>query len=601
MSTNCKINLNKDIKYNEHSKTYHITKIVEKLKLNDKTHIYISSLLGQNKLGKKKPNEIPFLKNNIPEYNFVVSMNEILCNKLKSYKKSDSERKKELKRLIDELKNFEEKMETSKDYNENKIINELKKLINKIEQFYLKTRRKKNSTRDDFYRQLEKLYKCQKNNTSKYAKRLRKLLLNKKLSYSNFGQIFSPRSKKRKKEVENFLGIESNNEITNKFKEIENFYKNSKKKTNKNNFEKLKKEYNKFFNKKYPENYLQINNTKTQVKRQEQSKTANISNEKSNNSLKKNWNNGQETSKKRKEITNLLQVNQKTPEINQSDINNLIKKLNNIIKNGRMLSQSKQSPEKKDIRNKFLDELKKQVTKLENNNRNIFRIVMSDINNLIEDYKSKRGYKWTNKKISNEMKEVTSLLSKYVKANTLLQTRKEKKEEERINKLIATLNNYIRTSRITIKPREQGQKKKNARNELLKYLQIQVNLLKKYQNFELENANIRSDSIIEEIKSLFNKYKNTRTWVNSPNVYKQEGIINGLLYGNPEHGNCNYHDGIYKCICNEGWEGFNCNERSTNQSGGNKYVNIKGAGRRKIRYYKNGKKYVIVKGRKISL
>ena len=36
-------------------------------------------------------------------------------------------------------------------------------------------------------------------------------------------------------------------------------------------------------------------------------------------------------------------------------------------------------------------------------------------------------------------------------------------------------------------------------------------------------------------------------------------------------------------------------------TGGSQYINIPKIGKRKVRYYKNGKPYVLVKGRKVKI
>ena len=46
---------------------------------------------------------------------------------------------------------------------------------------------------------------------------------------------------------------------------------------------------------------------------------------------------------------------------------------------------------------------------------------------------------------------------------------------------------------------------------------------------------------------------------------------------------------------------FSIKNNTEEVSGGGKYVYVKNHGRRKIRYFKNGKKYIILKGKKKSI
>ena len=80
---------------------------------------------------------------------------------------------------------------------------------------------------------------------------------------------------------------------------------------------------------------------------------------------------------------------------------------------------------------------------------------------------------------------------------------------------------------------------------------------------------------MKKIQELFKKYntKKGSKWTNGPKITTKRKNVNNLLQQiNP-----------------------------VQTVGGSKYVNIKGVGKRKLRYFTNGKKYVLVKGKKVSI
>ena len=156
---------------------------------------------------------------------FVLEMIEILKKKLNNTK--NESRKDILNKLIYKSNEIEKAINEGTSYS-------LEALINEIEKFYLKTTYVSNGTRKSFYEKVYQYYN-KKNNNEKYKIQLRKILLNKKLSYTPIGQIFNPASKRRRTEINSFL--EEPNEILNKFNKITTFYKESKKPANQNIFE----------------------------------------------------------------------------------------------------------------------------------------------------------------------------------------------------------------------------------------------------------------------------------------------------------------------------------------------------------------------------
>ena len=373
----CKSNIKK-IKYNE------AKQIVKNLNLSEKTVDLIANSMMNNKNIY-----------NLPELNFVVNMLSNLKKKLVYTR--NPKRKSELQTLIKKLNELKNQMINGNQMNKNR----LKGIINEIEKFYLGTRRKKNSTRDYFYQQLELLYKCQENNDSIFAKRLRKLLLNKKLSYSNIGQIFSPRSKNRKTQVMNFL--QKNNgeilEMINNNGKIQNFYSNSKKnKKNKKLYENFKKSYKNFINKK---------------------------GEKSNAELKKKAEQAQQANQSKQQIQQPKQeeenysLQSKEEENEEKKINQLISALNAFNKSAKIRGLTFQGliSNKKKVRKELRDKLKEQVEllkkiKIGNQNENeTLNKTMKKIQELFKKYNTKKGSKWTNgPKITTKRKNVNNLL-----------------------------------------------------------------------------------------------------------------------------------------------------------------------------------------------
>ena len=373
----CKSNIKKK-KYNK------AKQIVKNLNLSEKTVDLIANSMMNNKNIY-----------NLPELNFVVNMLSNLKKKLVYTR--NPKRKSELQTLIKKLNELKNQMINGNQMNKNR----LKGIINEIEKFYLGTRRKKNSTRDYFYQQLELLYKCQENNDSIFAKRLRKLLLNKKLSYSNIGQIFSPRSKNRKTQVMNFL--QKNNgeilEMINNNGKIQNFYSNSKKnKKNKKLYENFKKSYKNFINKK---------------------------GEKSNAELKKKAEQAQQANQSKQQIQQPKQeeenysLQSKEEENEEKKINQLISALNAFNKSAKIRGLTLQglTSNKKKVRKELRDKLKEQVEllkkiKIGNQNENeTLNKTMKKIQELFKKYNTKKGSKWTNgPKITTKRKNVNNLL-----------------------------------------------------------------------------------------------------------------------------------------------------------------------------------------------
>ena len=372
----CKSNIKK-IKYNE------AKQIVKNLNLSEKTVDLIANSMMNNKNIY-----------NLPELNFVVNMLSNLKKKLVYTR--NPKRKSELQTLIKKLNELKNQMINGNQMNKNR----LKGIINEIEKFYLGTRRKKNSTRDYFYQQLELLYKCQENNDSIFAKRLRKLLLNKKLSYSNIGQIFSPRSKNRKTQVMNFL--QKNNgeilEMINNNGKIQNFYSNSKNNNNNKLYENFKKSYKNFINKK---------------------------GEKSNAELKKKAEQAQQANQSKQQIQQPKQeeenysLQSKEEENEEKKINQLISALNAFNKSAKIRGLTFQGliSNKKKVRKELRDKLKEQVEllkkiKIGNQNENeTLNKTMKKIQELFKKYNTKKGSKWTNgPNITTKRKNVNNLL-----------------------------------------------------------------------------------------------------------------------------------------------------------------------------------------------
>lgn len=373
------------IEKNNHSSR--TKEIVKNLNLSAETANLIAILISNQNIS------------NLPELNFVVNMLSNLNKKL-GYT-GNQKRKSELISIIeklDELKNQminenkknkdEPKNKKNKDELKNKKNKDkLKEIINEIEKFYLGTRRKKNSTRDYFYEQLELLYKCQENNKSIFAKRLRKLLLNKKLSYSNMGQIFSPRSKNRKGKVINFL--QKNNgkilDMTNNNGEIQKFYKNSKKNNNKKLYKKFKENYNEFSRKEEEKRKVELEKAR----------------------------------QKREGIEEKYPLQSGEEKKEEKKIKELISALNAFIETAKIKGISLQGSNKKRFRKELRDNLKKQVELLQKYINGTYEQnetpdkTIEKIQELFKNYNEKKKVsKWTNgNNTTNKRKKVENLLT----------------------------------------------------------------------------------------------------------------------------------------------------------------------------------------------
>jgi len=404
----CKSNIKK-IKYNE------AKQIVKNLNLSEKTVDLIANSMMNNKNIY-----------NLPELNFVVNMLSNLKKKL-GYTRNTPRtgqrqtqvhpngisRKEQLEKLIRELDELKKQMINGNKMNKNK----LKGLIDKIEKFYLGTRRKKNSTRDYFYQQLELLYKCQENNEGKFAKQLRKLLLNKKLAYSNIGQVFSPRSKNRKTQVMNFL--QKNNgeilEMINNNGKIQKFYNNSKNNNYKQLYKNFKKSYKNFINKKGEKSNAELKKkakqAQLQIQRANQSKQQIQQTEQSQ----------QKQIQQPKQEDENYSLQSKEEENEEKKINQLISALNAFNKSAKIRGLTLQglTSNKKKVRKELRDKLKEQVEllkkiKIGNQNENeTLNKIMKKIQELFKKYNKNKdkGSKWTNgPKITTKRKNVNNLL-----------------------------------------------------------------------------------------------------------------------------------------------------------------------------------------------
>lgn len=401
---------NKKIKKNNYNE---VKQIVNNLNLSGEAPGFIATLITNKNIS------------NLPEIIFIVNMLSNLQKKL-GYTRNTPRtgqrqtrvhpngmsRKEQLQKLIGKLNKLKEQMINGNQMNKN----ELKEIIDEIEKFYLGTRRKKNSTRDYFYQQLELLYKCQENNDSIFAKRLRRLLLNKKFSYSNMGQVFSPRSRNRKSQVMRFLQINNNDvflDMALNNGDIDKFYKDSKKNKNKQLYENFKGPYQQFIKKKGEKSNAELkkkaeqaqlriqraNQSKQQIQQTEQSQQKQIQQpeqEEENYSLQS-----------------------KEEENEEKKINQLISALNAFNKSAKIRGLTFQglTSNKKKVRKELRDKLKEQVELLKKikignqNEKETLNKTMKKIQELFKNYNTKKGSKWTNgANTTTKRKNVNNLL-----------------------------------------------------------------------------------------------------------------------------------------------------------------------------------------------
>ena len=379
----CKSNIKKN-NYNE------AKQIVKNLNLSAETANLIAPLISNKNIS------------NLPELNFVVNMLSNLKKKL-GYTRNQK-RKSELESLIKKLDELKNQMINGNQINKNK----LKGILDEIEKFYLGTRRKKNSTRDYFYQQLNLLYKCQENNEGKFAKQLRKLLLNKKLSYSNIGQIFSPRSKNRKGKIINFLqknNVEILGMINNNNSEIQKFYNNSKKNNNKELYKKFKENYKEFSRKE---------GEKSQAELEKKAKQAQVPQQVQQQVQQ------QLQQQQKEEVEEEYSLQSKKENNEEKKINELISALNAFIESAKIKGITLQglTSNKKKVRKELRYKLKEQVELLQKykngnykQNETLDKII-KNIQELFKNYNTKKGSTWTNgTKTTNKRKKVENLLT----------------------------------------------------------------------------------------------------------------------------------------------------------------------------------------------
>jgi hypothetical protein len=416
---------------------------------------------------------------------FVSKMITNLNNKLKNTKNEN--RKLKLNNLIVKSENIMSEIFQGNKY-------DLKELINEIEQFYLKTTRLSNNTRNLFYTAVDNYYNGQnnngQNNNEKYKKQLRKILLNKKLSYTNIGQTFSSLSRERKKKIELFL--ENPNNILNHISKINNFYKLSKKKGNQEIFNKFKTSYEK--TKKTTRN----NSLETALEKAQNSKQTTI-----NNSLETVL----EKTQNSKQIlsTNNISLLSSNELKKEKDITNLIEQLKEFIKKFTDIIHIIKSK----IRNDLGILLKKSVEDLiiykkryMEGNFNDDKADAQYLNKILYSIKDAfnkydLNHKWSNKvDIINERKKIDNQL---LELNPRLNSKYERYKEDNIKNLIIKLNDFIKNSQ-NIKIVS----KKEVRKNLERNLDVIIKSLGRFNDTHFNNKKLENKTLNDILNNIIN-------------------------------------------------------------------------------------------------